>query len=362
MELTVKDVLKMEKVMSKVKDVVSNSTTITDHKNSGSIRLTECMMPEFDGFDICYLPNNKEETGSYLGSFFIENVDSDKPKMVYYDDAYEEKGKKEIPLYEANENPTVSYENYQLQWMMDHGYSLIDLMRSMEEYFAEEDTSNRSFEDLFNEWQDEYGFHHELWACKEEAMDAGECMDHPIKNTKDENDNPNYLLVYYESGHTPYVSGFMDFDDAHEVMSMQYDQRMQKHFVNKKNKERSYCGNSSAQLYIYKKTYTWNIKTIDELPILALNVPEKKEYLLICSGELTTMKTKHFRTAYSAEKAMEKEFEQFKEKYHPNSSKEEQKKYDKLSEVRSNHAILYYRNEDGNEDTFNWRIVEREKC
>lgn len=100
MKLTVKDVLKMEKVMSKVKDVVSNSVTITDRKNAGSIRLTECMMPEFDGFDICYLPNNKEEAGSYLGSFFIENVDSGKPKMIYYDDAYEEKGKKEIPLYE----------------------------------------------------------------------------------------------------------------------------------------------------------------------------------------------------------------------------------------------------------------------
>ncbi|NSH12652.1 hypothetical protein G4945_13575 [Anaerostipes hadrus] len=183
MELTVKDVLKMENIMNKVKDVVSNSVTITDHKSAGSIRLTECTMPEFEGFDICYLPDNKEETGSYIGSFFIENTDSDKPKMVYYEDAYEEKGKKEIPLYEANENSAVSYENYQLQWMMDHGYSLQDLMRSMEEYFAEGDISGvKTCEDLFNKWQNEYGFHHELWACKEEAIDAGECANHPIKN------------------------------------------------------------------------------------------------------------------------------------------------------------------------------------
>ena len=136
MELTVKDVLKMENIMNKVKDVVSNSVTITDHKSAGSIRLTECTMREFEGFDICYLADNKEEAGNYLGSFFIENADSDKPKMVYYEDAYEEKGKKEIPLYEANENPTISYENYQLQWMMDHGYSLQDLMRSMEKILA----------------------------------------------------------------------------------------------------------------------------------------------------------------------------------------------------------------------------------
>lgn len=183
MELTVKDVLKMENIMNKVKDVVSNSVTITDHKSAGSIRLTECTMPEFEGFDICYLPDNKEEAGSYLGRFFIENTDSDKPKMVYYEDAYEEKGKKEIPLYKANENSAVSYENYQLQWMMDHGYSLQDLMRSMEEYFAEGDISGvKTCEDLFNKWQNEYGFHHELWACKEEAIDAGECANHPIKN------------------------------------------------------------------------------------------------------------------------------------------------------------------------------------
>ena len=70
MELTVKDVLKMENIMNKVKDVVSNSVTITDHKSAGSIRLTECTMPEFEGFDICYLSDNKEETGNYIGSFF----------------------------------------------------------------------------------------------------------------------------------------------------------------------------------------------------------------------------------------------------------------------------------------------------
>lgn len=69
MELTVKDVLKMENIMNKVKDVVSNSVTITDHKSAGSIRLTECTMREFEGFDICYLADNKEEAGNYLGSF-----------------------------------------------------------------------------------------------------------------------------------------------------------------------------------------------------------------------------------------------------------------------------------------------------
>ena len=126
MELTVKDVLKMENIMNKVKDVVSNSVTITDHKSAGSIRLTECTMREFEGFDICYLADNKEEAGNYLGSFLSKMLILINRKWYIMKMPMKEKGKKEIPLYEANENPTISYENYQLQWMMDHGYSLQD--------------------------------------------------------------------------------------------------------------------------------------------------------------------------------------------------------------------------------------------
>lgn len=219
MELTVKDVLKMENIMNKVKDVVSNSVTITDHKSAGSIRLTECTMPEFEGFDICYLPDNKEETGSYLGSFFIENADSDKPKMVYYEDAYEEKGKKEIPLYETNENPTISYENYQLQWMMDHGYSLQDLMRSMDEYYAGKDISNREIEDLFNEWQDEYGFHYELWACDGEA----ECMDyHSIEKITGEASTSKYLVTRSD-GINVATKRFQTYENARAAMTKEYE-------------------------------------------------------------------------------------------------------------------------------------------
>lgn len=55
-------------------------------------------------------------------------------KQVRNEDAYSRKGRREIPLYKTNDSK-ISYENYQLQWMMDHGYSLRDLMQSMDEYY-----------------------------------------------------------------------------------------------------------------------------------------------------------------------------------------------------------------------------------
>lgn len=127
------------------------------------------------------LEKSKSVRGLYnikgdLGSFFIKNADSDKPTMVYFEDAYSRKGRREIPLYTTNDSKT-SYENYQLKWMMDHGYSLRDLMQSMDEYYDDKYIVGRTFDDLFTEWKNESGFNQELWSCKEEAINAGECND-----------------------------------------------------------------------------------------------------------------------------------------------------------------------------------------
>lgn len=352
MELTVKDVLKMENIMNKVKDVVSNSVTITDHKSAGSIRLTECTMPEFEGFDICYLPDNKEETGSYIGSFFIENADSDKPKMVYYEDAYEEKGKKEIPLYEANENPTISYENYQLQWMMDHGYSLQDLMRSMDEYYAGKDISNREIEDLFNEWQDEYGFHYELWACDGEA----ECMDyHSIEKITGEASTSKYLVTRSD-GINVATKRFHAYDDARAAMAKEYEDLRLMKFV-RKSRENSYCGTYVARLDTRNKSYQWKISRTDKIP----ENSNKKEYLLIFSCEFGILCITHFKTFSEARVAMHEDYDNFEMEYHSNLSLNEQKRYEELSEIRDNYANLHCRNEDGKEDIYSWKIIEREK-
>ena len=65
--------------------------------------------------------------------------------------------------------------------MMDHGYSLRDLMQSMDEYYDDKYIYiyiiGKTFDDLFTEWKNESGFNQELWSCKEEAINAGECND-----------------------------------------------------------------------------------------------------------------------------------------------------------------------------------------
>lgn len=62
---------------------------------------------------------------------------------------------------------------------MDHGYSLRDLMQSMDEYYDDKYIYiiGKTFDDLFTEWKNESGFNQELWSCKEEAINAGECND-----------------------------------------------------------------------------------------------------------------------------------------------------------------------------------------
>lgn len=135
------------------------------------------------------LEKSKSVRGLYnikgdLGSFFIKNADSDKPTMVYFEDAYSRKGRREIPLYKTNDSK-ISYENYQLKWMMDHGYSLRDLMQSMDEYYDDKYIVGRTFDDLFTEWKNENGFNQELWSCKEEAINAGECNDILKEETSD---------------------------------------------------------------------------------------------------------------------------------------------------------------------------------
>ncbi len=68
------------------------------------------------------------------------------------------------------------YEKYQLQWMIDHGHSLGDLMKELS--CAQEDycnapageglNPNASVLDVFNEWEYNVGFRGEIWACENE--------------------------------------------------------------------------------------------------------------------------------------------------------------------------------------------------
>ena len=70
------------------------------------------------------------------------------------------------------------YQKYQLQWMLDHGYSLQDLMRELTEFqYDDPEDSDRistPTSELFDEWEFDRGFGSEIWACEEEWREV-EC-------------------------------------------------------------------------------------------------------------------------------------------------------------------------------------------
>lgn len=63
-----------------------------------------------------------------------------------------------------------NYQNYQLQWMQDHAYSLEDLIMSLEKY--RQNTFGLTIPELFEEWEVDQGFDGELWACEDEFEDC----------------------------------------------------------------------------------------------------------------------------------------------------------------------------------------------
>ena len=73
------------------------------------------------------------------------------------------------------------YQKYQLQWMIDHGYSLQDLMSELTsfQYDDPEDSDRIStpISELFDEWVADSGFGSEIWACEEEWKDCDDSSD-----------------------------------------------------------------------------------------------------------------------------------------------------------------------------------------
>ena len=65
------------------------------------------------------------------------------------------------------------YQKYQLQWMIDHGYSLQDLMRELTELqYDDPEASDRistPISELLNEWELVRGYGSVIWACERVA-------------------------------------------------------------------------------------------------------------------------------------------------------------------------------------------------
>lgn len=69
----------------------------------------------------------------------------------------------------------VAYDKYQLDWMIEHGHSLKELMDSLTNYQysdpEDSDTISTPINDLFYAWEKESGFSGEIWASFQEFLE-----------------------------------------------------------------------------------------------------------------------------------------------------------------------------------------------
>ena len=62
------------------------------------------------------------------------------------------------------------YDEYQLQWMLEHGHSLREIINGMADVAKDAD-SETTIQEIFSVWEQEVGFGGELWACEPEWAD-----------------------------------------------------------------------------------------------------------------------------------------------------------------------------------------------
>lgn len=104
------------------------------------------------------------------------------------------------------------YQKYQLQWMIDHGYGLNDLMQELRalQYDDPEDSDRISTPttELFCEWESDRGFGSEIWACEEEW-----------KNYEESNwqDGDIYLNPYFGDLWVVDGASFIKINDGYEI-------------------------------------------------------------------------------------------------------------------------------------------------
>jgi hypothetical protein len=66
-----------------------------------------------------------------------------------------------------------NYEKYQLQWLIDHNYSLTDLIQELEDYINQDSPDIKiNLSEAFKEWEFNTGFNSEIYVCEEEYYNA----------------------------------------------------------------------------------------------------------------------------------------------------------------------------------------------
>lgn len=74
----------------------------------------------------------------------------------------------------GNDHARQVYERFRLQWMIDHGYSLEDLIRNLESMIEEDQNESgvrTSLLSLFQDWEFGIGFDGAIWPCYQEFLE-----------------------------------------------------------------------------------------------------------------------------------------------------------------------------------------------
>lgn len=113
------------------------------------------------------------------------------------------------------------YEKYQLEWMIEHGYSLEDLMDKIANIINEELTipgnAHVFINEAFDVFEKEQGFHGEIWACEEEWTEH-EAKVNDMRNSIDE----LHELIADEKIFKDMLEWFGDHDQASEDFMKKY--------------------------------------------------------------------------------------------------------------------------------------------
>ena len=141
------------------------------------------------------------------------------PHMISDEDMYN----KEIMAQRKVDLQQAAYEAYKLDWMIYHGYSLKDYLNALifegEAARANHEFPEGDFRDtleiLDSSFEYEHGFDGELWACKDEFLDAEfkeeEYMEHLFTMMRK---GKEYAKVYYELKQTQSRPWYFTFGTA----------------------------------------------------------------------------------------------------------------------------------------------------
>ena len=77
-------------------------------------------------------------------------------------------------------DPKQAYEIFRLQWIIEHGYGIPDLIKNLEDMIEEDQNESgvrTSLQSLFQDWEFGIAFDGSIWPCYEEFLEH----DYPLK-------------------------------------------------------------------------------------------------------------------------------------------------------------------------------------